>query len=160
MTEPAGTERPLISIGEAAELLETTTRTLRYYEELGLVSSERSSGTSQRRYGPSEIERLQQIRELQTLLGLDLDEIGEQLAASDRLEGLKREYLSDPPEERRDEILSEGLAILNRLRDRVVERRARLEQFADNLDERIARYEGAQHRRVRERSRDRQPASR
>jgi DNA-binding transcriptional MerR regulator len=160
MSEHAGDDRRLISIGEAAERLQMTPRTLRYYEELGLVASERSTGTSQRRYGPQEIERLQRIRELQTLLGLDLDEIGEQLAASDRLEGFRREYLSDPPPERRDEILAEGLVILERLRARVVERRLRLDQFAKELDERIAKYEKARRERSAERSRSHQPAAR
>jgi DNA-binding transcriptional MerR regulator len=145
----SGTERDetrLISIGEAAELAGMTPRTLRYYEELGLVSSSRQSSTAQRRYGPEELERLRQIRELQTLLGLDLDEIGEQLLAYDRLEGLRAEYRSGPPPERRDAILVEGLAILERLRKRVDERRERLETFAVELDARIAKY----HKAMRE----------
>jgi DNA-binding transcriptional MerR regulator len=131
------------SIGEVAELLGTTTRTLRYYEELGLVSSSRPTETSQRRYGPAEVERLRQIRELQTLLGLELDEIAEQLAATDRLEGIKAEYLAGPSPRRRDELLHEGLAILERLRLRVTERQERLQQFGDELDGRLARYRAA-----------------
>lgn len=146
MGEPTADERRLISIGEAAELLQMTTRTLRYYEELGLVASERSSNTSQRRYGPDELKRLEQIKELQTLLGLDLDEIGEQLATSDRLEGLRQEYHSGAAPERREEIVSEGLAILERLRERVAERQERLAVFAEELDERIGRYLEAQRR--------------
>lgn len=133
-------EGRLISIGEAAEQVGMTPRTLRYYEELGLVSSSRQSSTAQRRYGPEELARLRQIRELQTLVGLDLDEIGEQLLAYDHLEGLRAEYRSGPPPERRDAILVEGLAILERLRERVAERRARLDEFAEELDTRIAKY--------------------
>ncbi|MGH9299285.1 MAG: MerR family transcriptional regulator [Acidimicrobiales bacterium] len=137
----------LVSIGDAAEMLGMTTRTLRYYEELGLVSSSRVSSTAQRRYGPVEIDRLHRIGELQTLLGLDLDEIGEQLAASDRLEGLKAEYLSSPPAERVEAILDEGLGILAGLRRRVVERQKRLESFLGELDGRIERYRAAQEKR-------------
>jgi len=132
-----------MSIGDVAELLGTTTRTLRYYEELGLVSPSRQTVTAQRRYGAEEIERLRRIRELQTLLGLDLEEIGEQLEASDRLEGIRAEYRAGPPPERRDEILAEGLAILERLRERVTDRQARLTSFADELEERIDRYHAA-----------------
>ncbi|MHB8244470.1 MAG: MerR family transcriptional regulator [Acidimicrobiales bacterium] len=128
-----------ISIGEAAEALGTTTRTLRYYEELGLVCSNRPKATSQRRYGPAEIERLRHIRELQTLLGLDLEEISEQLRASDRLAGLKAEYRAGPPEERRDAILAESETLLYSLRERVVARQERLAGFRAELDERIAR---------------------
>jgi DNA-binding transcriptional MerR regulator len=133
----------LLSIGEAAELLGTTTRTLRYYEELGLVSSSRVTETAQRRYGPDELERLRRIRELQTLLGLELDEIAEHLGASDRLDGLREEYIAGPPPDRRDEILLEGLAILERLRGRVQERQEGLTAFSAELEARIGRYHGA-----------------
>ncbi|HET9091304.1 MAG TPA: MerR family transcriptional regulator [Acidimicrobiales bacterium] len=135
------------SIGEAAELCRTTTRTLRYYEELGLVSSTRPSATSQRRYGPAEIERIRRIRELQTLLGLDLDEISEHLRATDRLDGLRAEFRSEPPEERREAILEESAGILRRLRGRVVERQERLAAFLEELDERIAKVDKARSRR-------------
>lgn len=133
----------VLTIGEAAEQLGMTPRTLRYYEELGLVTSSRRSTTAQRRYGPEEIRRLQRIRELQTLLGLGLDEIGEPLAAFDRLEGIRAEFQSTPAPERRQQMLAEGLAILERLRSRVTDRQEHLEQFAGELDARIERYRGA-----------------
>lgn len=148
MTAPITAEAPagevrLVSIGEAAEALGVTPRTLRYYEELGLVSSSRSSLGAQRRYGPVELARLGQIRELQTLLGLDLEEIGEHLGAFDRLDALREEFWSGPPPKRRAEILSEGMAILDRLQARVHERQQRLEQFATELEDRMERYRAA-----------------
>ncbi len=143
-SDPVGTETRLVSIGQAAEALGVTTRTLRYYEELGLVRSSRTSLGAQRRYGPAEIARLNQVRELQTLLGLELDEIGEYLDAFDRLEALREEYRSGPRPERRDEILSEGLAILDQLQARVRERQARLERFAAELEARAERARSAE----------------
>jgi len=140
---PVVAETRLVSIGEAAEVLGVTTRTLRYYEELGLVRSSRSSLGAQRRYGPAEIARLNQVRELQTLLGLELDEIAEYLDAFDRLEALREEFRSGPRPERRDEILSEGLAILDRLQARVRERQVRLDRFAAELEERAERARSA-----------------
>ncbi|MGH9292218.1 MAG: MerR family transcriptional regulator [Acidimicrobiales bacterium] len=128
-----------ISIGEAAELVGMTPRTLRYYEELGLVRSSRHSSTAQRRYTPAAIERLRQIKELQTLLGLDLDQIGAQLSVSDRLEGLRAEFRSGPMPARRAEILTECLVLLQDLRRRVVERRHRLAEFEAEISGRIAR---------------------
>ncbi len=136
-------EPRLVSIGEAAEALGTTTRTLRYYEELGLVRPARTSLGSQRRYGPGEIARLNQVRELQMLLGLELHEIGEYLDAYDRLDALREEYRAGPPPERRDEILGEGMAILDRLQARVRERQARLDSFAAELEARAERYRAA-----------------
>ena len=141
-------EARLVSIGEAAEALGVTPRTLRYYEELGLVRSSRSSIGAQRRYGPAEIARLGQVRELQTLLGLELDEIGEYLDAFDRLDALREEYRSGPRPERRDAILSEGMAILDRLQARVRERQAGLDAFAAELQARAERYRAAGRRAV------------
>jgi len=140
--QPAGTgEAPTgaaaFSIGEAAELTGTTTRTLRYYEELGLVSSQRSSGSGQRRYSEDEIQRIRHIRELQNLLGLDLDEIAGHLQATDRLDGLREEYRAGPPEERREAILDDAATILGALRRRAAERQERLAAFVAELDERI-----------------------
>lgn len=135
MTE---SERSL-SIGEAAEAVGATTRTLRYYDQLGLLSPARPSATSQRRYGPAELARLRQIRELQGLLGLDLDEIGEYLGAYDRLDEIKAEFRAGPPAGRRDEIVAEAIELLGRLRARAVDRADRLDDFITGLDERIAR---------------------
>lgn len=136
-------EPRLESIGEVAEALGVTPRTLRYYEELGLVRSSRSALGSQRRYGPDEVARVNQIRELQTLLGLELDEIGEYLGAVDRLDALREEYLSGPAPGRRDEILGEGMTILDRLQERVRERQRRLDLFAADLQARADRYRAA-----------------
>jgi len=143
VTASSPSDSALFSIGEVAKLLGTTTRTLRYYEELGLVSSSRHSLTAQRRYGAEEIERLRRIRELQTLVGLELHEIGEQLQASDRLDALRAEYIAGPPPERRDEILLEGVAILEQLRERVRGQQDWLGTFADDLDVRLAKYRAA-----------------
>ena len=139
----------LVTIGEAAVLLGVTPRTLRYYEEIGLVCSSRSSVSSQRRYGPAELARLNQIRELQSLLGLDLEEIAEHLGAFDRLDALREEFRSAPEPVRRAEILREGMAILDRLQARVRERQDRLSQFAGELEERMERYRAAGRKQAR-----------
>jgi DNA-binding transcriptional MerR regulator len=62
-------------IGEVAEQTGVTTRTIRYYEELGLLGgSERKKGRH-RLYCDSDIERLRELIRLRDLLGLSLDEL-------------------------------------------------------------------------------------
>jgi DNA-binding transcriptional MerR regulator len=52
-------------IGELADLTKTTTRTLRYYEELGLLKPIRNN-SGQRLYGDAAVERLKFINELKS----------------------------------------------------------------------------------------------
>ncbi len=53
-------------IGEAAERLGITPRTIKYYEELGLLTPERSGG-NYRDYDEEDLERLERIRNMQKL---------------------------------------------------------------------------------------------
>lgn len=79
----------LFTIGDLARDLRTTTRTIRYYEECGLISPQRSDG-NQRRYTRKERGRLKlifrakeaftldEIKELFQIYEEHPDEIGEQ----------------------------------------------------------------------------------
>ena len=64
----------LFSIGELAHQLGTTTRTIRYYEECGLISPQRTDG-NQRRYTRKERGRLKLI--LRAKGSFSLEEIRE-----------------------------------------------------------------------------------
>ena len=67
-----------ITIGQLSERSGVASSALRFYEERGLVTSERTSG-NQRRYAQSTLRRVAFIRTAQRI-GLTLDEIGEALA--------------------------------------------------------------------------------
>ena len=60
-------------IGEVAEQLGVTTKTLRHYEKIGLIEPHRSD-SGYRLYAAEDIERLQRIRQLQAF-GLSLRQI-------------------------------------------------------------------------------------
>jgi len=62
-----------LTIGEMASRSSVRTSTLRYYEERGLISSERTTG-GQRRYARENLRRVAVIRAAQ-ILGLTLEEI-------------------------------------------------------------------------------------
>jgi DNA-binding transcriptional MerR regulator len=65
-------------IGELAELAGVTPRTLRYYEDLGLLGPNERAGQGFRYYSEAELHRLKKIDMLKQL-GLSLEEIGEVL---------------------------------------------------------------------------------
>lgn len=130
-----------LAIGAVAKLLKVTPRTLRYYEELGLVAPSAHSPGGNRRYTELDVARVRRVRELQELMGFNLDEIRAILAAEDELERLRAEYRSTSPRpRRRREMVQEALAINARLRDQVADKVARVQSFLDELDAKADRY--------------------
>jgi DNA-binding transcriptional MerR regulator len=61
-------------IGELADATDVSTKTIRYYESLGLVAEPTRTAGGYRDYGDSDIERLRFIRDAQST-GLTLSEI-------------------------------------------------------------------------------------
>jgi DNA-binding transcriptional MerR regulator len=70
----------LMKIGDFARLADTNLRTLRYYEELGLIQPATRSQGGFRYYRRTDINRVNMIRDLQEL-GLQLERIRELMAA-------------------------------------------------------------------------------
>src|SRR5580698_1161998 len=130
----------LFRIGEAAEQVGVSCRTLRYYEELELLAPADHSAGGARRYTADDIARLLRIRELQELLGFDLGEIRTILRGEDQLSDLRSEYNSGATLERRKAILTEASAINERLKETVRVKQQRLEQMMQELEARTKRH--------------------
>ena len=136
----ASSER-LLSIGQAATSAGVTPRTLRYYEELGLLRPSGHSVGGARRYAEADLARIGRIRELQQLMGFNLDEIAPILSAEDSLERIRDEYRGGKPtSRRRRELLAEAIEINNRLRERVRDKVSRIGGFLEELDAKAVRY--------------------
>jgi DNA-binding transcriptional MerR regulator len=127
-------------IGEIAEAAGVSTRTLRYYEELGLVSPSGHSPGGARRYSDADLARVLRIRELQHLVGFNLDEIQTIVAAEARLDELRTEYRAAGAPQRERELIAEAIEINNQLRDDMQSKLSRLETFLADLDARAALY--------------------
>ena len=127
-------------IGEVAEAAGVSTRTLRYYEELGLVSPSGHSPGGARRYSDTDLARVLRIRELQQLVGFNLDEIKTIVAAESRLEELRTEFRAGRSPHREQALVAEAIEINDRLREDMQAKLARLETFVADLDARAALY--------------------
>jgi DNA-binding transcriptional MerR regulator len=135
-----------LRIGELALRAGVSTRTLRYYEELELLAPSGHSSGGARRYSEANAERLLRIKELQELMGLNLDEIRTILSAEDRLQKLRTEFRSGGlPSKRREQIVREAIDINAKLRQRVSERVANMERFLDELESKARRYSEVLH---------------
>jgi DNA-binding transcriptional MerR regulator len=126
-----------LRIGDLAKRAGTTPRTIRYYEELGLLpaAAERDAG-QHRVYSEGDVERLAQLLRLKDLLGLSLDELRDVVEREDARSALRQEFRHGTPSRaRREEILDEALehighqlALVQRRRDKLDALQAELEQ--------------------------------
>ena len=137
-------EERLLSIGAAAARAGVTERALRYYQEIGILSPSAHTKGGMRRYSEADLERVARIRELQQLLGYNLDEIADVLRNEDRSAAIRAAYFEateDPAERRR--LLRESLGLATELRTTVEAKRAALDAFLTDLDRRIGRIRAA-----------------
>jgi MerR family transcriptional regulator, repressor of the yfmOP operon len=141
-------ERPL-RIGELAELTGTTPRTIRYYEEIGLLGgeSDRTLG-KHRAYSQADVDRVREIIRLRDLLGLSLEQLSQLLEAESARAHLRREYQqADSPSERK-QILERSLQHITTQLGLVRGRLAELTQLAAELEDKQKLVK----RRIRENS--------
>jgi DNA-binding transcriptional MerR regulator len=116
-----------------------TPRTIRYYEELGLLpTSDREQG-KHRTYTESDIERLREVTRLRDLLGLSLDELRSVVVAEAvRADARRRFRESDSPDERRA-ALEDALPHLEMQIGLVRRRAAELKELEHDLVDRRRR---------------------
>ena len=149
MGTASGTEGPVDSsahreqlhgIGAVASQTGVSERTLRYYEEIGLLSPRDHSPGGMRRYCGEDIDRVRRIRELQNLMGFNLEEIRRVIAAESRLSSLREDYRASSDRGHQREVLDEALRELDELRDAAKAKIVALQGFLADLDERFERH--------------------
>jgi DNA-binding transcriptional MerR regulator len=134
-----------VRISEVAKAVGTTTRTIRYYEEIGLLpqAEDREHG-AHRVYAEADVERLRDVLQLKELLGVSLDELKTLVEAEDARAALRAEWRSgDVDEARRKAILEESMGHIERQLGLLRARRAAIEELEDEL---VARRRRVQKR--------------
>ncbi len=122
-------------IGEVAARTELSLRTIRHYEDAGLVVPSARSQGGFRLYTESDVARLMVIRRMKPL-GFTLEQMRELLHATDRLDSAE-----DLPAGEREEYVERVRAFERTAVERVRDLRTRLaraEEFAATLRERLA----------------------
>lgn len=103
------TEPRVLRIGELAERTGVTPRTIRYYEEIGLLArGERRKG-SHRAYDEADVERVLELTQLRDLLNLSLDELKQLVEAEDARAILRRRFHETDSDVERLRIVEEAL---------------------------------------------------
>ena len=137
-TQTSASER-LLRIQEVAEETGLTPRSIRYYEERGLLRPAARSEGAYRLYDASDLEQLRFIRGLRDDAGMSIADIGEILEdeESRRRTRAALQVTEDPAERRR--ILLERLAGLEGLHGRLTAKLARLQAMVDDVEARRGR---------------------
>jgi DNA-binding transcriptional MerR regulator len=125
-------------IGEVAERSGVTTRTIRYYEELGLLggAAERTKG-AHRLFTEADIARLEELIRLRDLLGLTLDELVELADAEEARAALRDQWAESASDVERARIVAAARALAERQLQLVRSRQERLAEFAGELSDKL-----------------------
>ncbi len=149
----SGSQRAM-RIGEVAERIGTTARTIRYYEELGLLGAEDRRETGKHRcYTDEDVSRITEVMRLKDLLGLTLDQLKTLVEGEAMRAELRREYQETDDPRRRAELLLQlrhhaetQLGLVRHRRDALASLEAdltdRLERISQKLGE-LDRASGA-----------------
>lgn len=122
--ETPGPSAPTLQIGAVAERTELSIRTLRHYDDVGLVRPSGRSVGGFRLYTQSDVERLLLIRRMKPL-GYTLEEMADVLRAADAHRA--------EPSEQTAEALAEYLRNATARRDDLVRQVARADEFIELL---------------------------
>jgi MerR family transcriptional regulator, repressor of the yfmOP operon len=133
----AQTQERTYRIGEAAERVGVTTRTIRYYEELGLLGAAARTKGAHRIYTESDITRLEELIRLRDLLGLTLEELVGLAEAEEARAALRDQWEASASDRERARIVEAAIPLIERQLELVRGRQQRLSEFADQLSEKL-----------------------
>jgi DNA-binding transcriptional MerR regulator len=124
-----------LRIGELAELTGTTPRTIRYYEEIGLMPGGDRVLGQHRSYTEEDVERVREIVRLRDLLGLSLEQLSQLVEAETARAEIRREYQRTESPDQRRELLEKALGHIDTQLELVRGRRRELEKLEHELVE-------------------------
>jgi DNA-binding transcriptional MerR regulator len=127
----------LLRIGDLAERAGVTPRTVRYYEELGLLPrSDREQG-KHRTYDDAAVDRLRDLARLRDLLGLSLEELKRVVEGEDAREELRLQFEQADSRQERLAIVEAALTNVDLQLELARRRKEQLQELeADLLDRR------------------------
>jgi MerR family transcriptional regulator, repressor of the yfmOP operon len=125
-------------IGEVAERVGVTTRTIRYYEERGLLGAADRSKGAHRLYSDADIGRLVELLRLRDLLGLSLEDLTDLAETGQARAALRDQWAESASDEERLAIVEAAIPLIERQIELVSARRDRLDEFADELAGKLA----------------------
>jgi DNA-binding transcriptional MerR regulator len=129
------------TIEQVAAQTGLTKRTLRYYEEVGLLPPTGRTEGNYRRYTQDDIQRIERIKNLRNLLGFSLSDIREILEAEDERHQLQLAYRQETEASSKIAQLDHADEIIRHQLELIEQKIAGLEQMRSALLEKMERHE-------------------
>ncbi len=129
---PTAPVAPLLRIQEVAADVGLTARTIRYYEELGLLKPAARSEGSYRLYDADDLERLRFIKGLRDDAGFNLTEIGQLLEDEVARVRIRERFRSSRDARERQALIDDALVRVDR---QVATLRQKIERLEDMVGE-------------------------
>ncbi|GAC1456246.1 MAG: hypothetical protein PVS3B3_01640 [Ktedonobacteraceae bacterium] len=133
-------EQSRYTIEQVATRTSMTKRTLRYYEEVGLLVPTGRTEGNYRRYSEEDVQRLERIKELRDLLGFSLTDIRELIHAEEERDHIKVAYRQETEISAKQAQLDRADALIHGQLVLIEEKITALEQMRASLYTKLERH--------------------
>ncbi|QKE74425.1 MerR family transcriptional regulator [Arthrobacter citreus] len=136
----------LYKIDEVAKECNLTKRSIRYYEEIGLIPPPERSEGGFRLYSDEHIERLKKIMNVRDVLGFSLQEVQDYMAISEAFEEFRLQYRENKEkmnEDERKQKLLEAEEILSQQLNMIDEKLKKMNDIRSEMNEMYQRVRSA-----------------
>ena len=138
-------DEPTLQIGEVAERTGVTQRTLRFYEEKGLLKPPSRMDGGFRLYSEEDVKRVERIRRAQELLGISLAEIKEMVEAEAVLRELRAQFNPEAALTEKRRQLEKAIEVTHAQHGIVQHKIEQLREMESQLKERLALFDRWMH---------------
>jgi DNA-binding transcriptional MerR regulator len=134
-------DEPTLQIGEVAERTGVTQRTLRFYEEKGLLKPPSRMDGGFRLYSEEDVKRVDKIRRLQELLGVSLADIKEMVEAEQVLREIRAQYRPEAELAEKRRQLERAIEVTHSQHTIVKQKTKQMREMELQLEERLSLFE-------------------
>jgi DNA-binding transcriptional MerR regulator len=140
IASPAGSGEHFLRIGDVALRTGLTQRTIRYYEELGLLPTTGRTQGDFRLFSEHDILRLEKIVKLRDLFHFSLAEIRDAIAAEETLDQLRSEYEGTEDIAVKIRKLDQAQDLVRSQLELLDRKVSQMQELKGELEARLARY--------------------
>ncbi|MEO8457317.1 MAG: MerR family transcriptional regulator [Chloroflexota bacterium] len=134
-------EEPTLQIGEVAERTGVTQRTLRFYEEKGLLKPPSRMDGGFRLYSEQDVKRVEKIRRMQELLGISLADIKEMVEAEQVLREIRAQYRPEAELAEKRRQLQRAIEVTEAQHTIVKQKTKQMREMETQLEERLSLFD-------------------